>query len=283
MEAFETGFGRGIHPPFEAVRASNKRCVFGVDYAHFRGHQNGDLFVTRWGWPILESLFPKNWFVGEPFTKTGRVLAGSTGAVFRVEIPHPARGQVAVVVKFSRVAQEMRLPLTGSAPGCEPAAFLSPFEEFGRLSKLKSVARLTLPTKAPLAIYSPPTRYLSSQLHRLPELCQQHSQRLEADQAGQAAPVRYDWERLYILLYRWMDGLQAEEAVERGWLTESAARKLCEEVGQQLEKWGWRVLDHRPRHLILRPCPQTGRLRQRRGRPLCGMVDYELLYPLRSV
>ena len=55
----------------------------------------------------MESLLPEHWFVGRRFSKVGRPLLGATGAVYRVPVPHPAREDFAVVVKFSRFCQSV--------------------------------------------------------------------------------------------------------------------------------------------------------------------------------
>jgi hypothetical protein len=44
-----------------------------------------------------------------------------------------------------------------------------------------------------------------------------------------------------------------------------------------LRNLGWVVLDHKPRHLIIRP--SSGRPLMRNGSPVLGLVDYELLFP----
>ncbi len=42
---------------------------------------------------------------------------------------------------------------------------------------------------------------------------------------------------------------------------------------------GWVVLDHKPRHLILRQQKKSKKLLMRRGVPVLGLIDYELLFP----
>jgi hypothetical protein len=46
-----------------------------------------------------------------------------------------------------------------------------------------------------------------------------------------------------------------------------------------LRQLGWVVLDHKPRHLILRQKKNTRSILMRRGATVLGLVDYELLYP----
>ena len=288
MERFNYTFHKLRKPPFEAVPEERKRRLFGVDYVHLKGRQLGDLFVTPQGWAVIESLLPEHWFVGQKFSKAGRALAGATGAVFRVPVPHPGRDDFAVVVKFSRFCQEVGITAVDPKLNfseeridrIKSSSFLSPFEEFGNLVRLREGVGLEVPTKAPLAIYVPPARYLDWQLGRRGFLKSIHSRRLLESQ-GDLPPgerMDYDWERQYILLYRWINGLDAEQAVEAGLISESLMRELAKESRLFLEKHGWEVMDHKPRHLVLRVA-RNGRLLERDGRPLWALVDYELLYP----
>ncbi|MCF7977028.1 MAG: hypothetical protein K9L82_03250 [Chromatiaceae bacterium] len=262
MEQFD--FRRHHHQPraFDTAPEPLRRHVLGVDYLHLRGKQSGDLYVTRHGWPVLESIVPSQWFVGDRLRKVGRQLAGATGAVYRVPVAHPARSCFALVVKFSRFAQEALISIPPSEPldwaerdRIAVSEFLSPFEEFANLERLRASAGLRIPTKAPLAIYSPATRYLDWQLGRIDHRRWWYDRVLAEDQAGQpeGSRVAYDWERMYVLIYRWMDGIDAETAAQQGYLTETELRDLCQEARQGLRDLGWDVLDHKARHVIVRP------------------------------
>jgi hypothetical protein len=288
LERFETRVHRAHHRAFDAAPPALRRRVFGVDYLQLRGKQSGDLFVTRHGWPVLESILPSQWFVGERLRKIGRALFGATGAVYRVPVPHPVRPQFALVVKFSRFAQEA---LVSIAPGeitdwaerdrIAASEFLSPFEEFANLERLRARARSRIPTKAPLAIYCPATRYLDWQLGRRTHRRWWYDRVLREDQEQMAEEnrVRYEWERMYILLYRWIDGMDAEAAYQQGYLTDTSLADLTGDARQALRGHGWDVLDHKPRHIIVRAATEPDRLLERAGRPVWALVDYELLMP----
>ncbi|WP_462321235.1 hypothetical protein [Halochromatium sp.] len=324
MEQFD--FRRHRHQPrsFDAAPPTLRRHVLGVDYLHLRGKQSGDLVVTRHGWPVLESIVPSQRFFGDRLRKVGRHLAGATGAVYRVPVAHPARSTFALVVKFSRFAQEALISIPPSEPmdwaerdRIAVSEFLSPFEEFANLERLRASAGMRIPTKAPLAIYSPATRYLDWQLGRIDHRRWWYDRVLAEDQAEQpgGSRVAYDWERMYVLIYRWIDGIDAETACQQGSLTDTELRTLCQEARQTLRDHGWDVLDHKARHVIVRPqrtsgadaglrsapaltpeaepesqlssmseseCehPSTpGRLVCRHGHRLWALVDYELLVP----
>lgn len=287
MERFDITLRKGRKPPFEAVPAANRRNLFGVDYVHLKGRQSGDFFLTRPGWRVVESLLPEHWFVGRKFSKVGRALAGATGAVYRVPVPHAARKDFALVVKFCRFAQNCGEVTVDPALNfseehidrIKSASFLSPFEEFGNLCRLRRAAGLRIPTKTPLGIYCPSARYLEWQLGREPHLKNRYSGALQADQQDLPPERRlgYDWERHYILLYRWIDGVDAEQALDAGLVNHSEMIDLGHRARDALARYGWEVLDHKPRHVIIR-VGRNGRLVMRDGDLLWGLVDYELLY-----
>jgi hypothetical protein len=237
---------------------------------------------------VLDSILPSQWFVGDRLSKIGRQLAGATGAVYRMPVPHPVCSRFALVVKFSRFAQEALVSIAPNAvldwderDRIAASEFLSPFAEFAHLERLRARAGARIPTKAPLAIYSPATRYLDWELGRRSHRRWWYDRVLAEDQAAQPEDERvvYEWERIYILLYRWIDGIDAEAAYQQRYLTEPELWELSEGARLDLRAVGWDVLDHKPRHLIVRPDTGSDRLVSRRGRTLWALVDYELLVP----
>jgi hypothetical protein len=292
VERFNYTFGKTYQPSFDAVPADLRYTLFGVDYVRLVGKQGGEMYVTRRGWDCIDSIMPGAWFVDDRFRKVGRALAGATGAVYRVPVAHPARNNFALVVKFSRAAQDIGATLLDSGGHLDhreqelidQAQFLSPFEEFGNLSQLRAMAKSTIPTKHPLAIYSPPTRYLDWQLGRKSYMLWRMNRVLE--QAQQHVPehrrIKYDWERLYILLYRWIDGIDAEAAARQGLITWEQSTELGHESRHRMRELGWMVCDHKPRHVIIRQ-PQGGPgFLTRGGRIKWAIIDYELLVPIEA-
>ena len=217
-------------------------------------------------------------------------MAGATGAVYRVPVFHRARDGFALVVKFSRAAQDISVTLVEQGAHLndyerariDEAEFLSPFEEFGNVSQLRAAARSAIPTKQPLAIYSPPTRYLEWQLGRKSHLCARMDRALAASQ--QDVPedhrIRYDWERLYILLYRWIDGIDAEAAAQARSITMEQMVDLGQEARLAMRRFGWMVCDHKPRHVILRNTRHDKSLLRRGHQVKWALIDYELLVRL---
>lgn len=286
MEGFDLKLGRSLKPAFDEAPARFRRRISGVDYLYLRGLQGGDLFVTREGWTNVSCLVPDRWFTGDQFRKPGQALAGATGAVYRVPVVHPAREGFALVVKFSRCGQDVGLTVADNLIGdtafrnrMDSAEFLPPFEEFANISRLRAQCRGHFATQAPLAIYSPPTRYHAWQLARKNHLKWAYERQLGASQDEGETKVEYDWERLYILLYRWMDGIDAEQAHRSGNLSLTQMSQLARDTADTLRQLGWLVLDHKPRHIIVRQHPKSRQLLARHGKPALGLVDYELLYP----
>lgn len=289
MERFDYTFRRGLKPAFNDVPAVHKLKLFDVDYVHLKGRQGGQFFVTEHGWAAMESLLPQHWFTGRRFCKVGRALAGATGAVYRVPVPHKTREDFALVVKFSRFCQNVGV--TAVDPNMnlsqvqltriESSHFLSPFEEFGNLYKLRRAAGSQILTKAPLAIYSPPSRYLDWQLGREPHLKSVHSARLLNSQKHlpQEQRMDFDWERQYIVLYRWINGIDAEQAVDQGLIPKSKMSSLARIARDAMASHGWEVMDHKPRHVIVRQ-GKDDQLVNRKDELLWGLIDYELLYPI---
>lgn len=286
MEGFDLSLNRGLKPAFDDAPARFRRRIAGVDYLHLKGRQNGDLYITRHGWPCVDCLLPERWFTGEQFRKPGQALAGATGAVYRVPVAHRAHSRFALVVKFSRFGQDVGITVADELIGdaafmarVDNAEFLPPFEEFGNLMRLRQQCRGLFLTKAPLAIYTPPTRHLAWRLGRKPHLEATYRRRLLASQDGSETFVEYDPERLYILLYRWMDGIDAEQAQAAGLISMDRMIDWTRASASTLRQLGWVVLDHKPRHLIVRQHRKTRQILTRHSQPVLGLIDYELLYP----
>jgi hypothetical protein len=291
-EFYDLTFQRGRRPAFDAAPARHRRRIHDVDYLAVRGMQGGDLFVTREGWTVAESLLPAVWYDDQRFRTLGRALPGATGSVYRVPAPHPVLRDMGLVVKFCRFGQDVGLTVLGDATGfpwpatlLADAQFLGPFEEFAAIARLRAQVVAgrgpVVRTKRPLAIYSPATRHALWELGRTDHLYAHQAAVLAADQRGrpEQPPVAYDPERLYVLIYQWVDGVDAEEAARHGAISPAAMVDLSHAVARDVAAHGFAVLDHKPRHIIVRP-GRDGRLLTHRGRTVYAVIDYELLVPL---
>ena len=274
-------------PPFQSLPPEQRARVFGVDYAIVPQSDGADFWVSRPAWHWLDYLQPERWWDRDNLAVRGERLAGSTGTVYRARSAPPGRMPRDLVVKFSRVAQDVplfipddfldSLPRTAVAD----ARFLAPFAEFGLLHELRgnilNHGPHRLRTKMPLAIYSPPGKYPLWQTGRHADIFRSHQQVMARDQFENGlAEVQLDIERDYLALFAWVDGIDAEEACHRGMIGQDLLVLLTRSSNHALSRLGYRILDNKPRHLIVRP-QSDGTLLQRNGKVIYTMIDFELL------
>lgn len=276
-----------LDTPFDALGNGHRLRGFGVDYAHVTAPEGGDLYLTRHGWPLVRQLMPANWFVDSYYASAGQRLPDSTGTVYRVTT-REVEGQrpIDVVVKFSRVGQEVPLEIATSFPDhissedIAAARFNSPMEEFGLLMELRSRSEpVRVLTQKPLAIYVPPEQFELWKLGRSRSRFDTHRRQLERDQADAASAMELDIRRDYVLLFQWVGGMNADEAMRRGYLTRQTFAMLLPRAIDELRSVGFRVLDNKPTHLILRPRHHRPGMVRRRGMLSYAVVDFELLQP----
>lgn len=263
--------------------------IFGVSYTMLRDASGDEMFLTEYGLPLRASLDPVRWMNDGHLTDKAKRLPGGTGSVFLVPVTWRGR-TVQLVVKYARTAQHMPLAvLTTMSEGAAAeliahARFNSPFEEFGRLMALRrwrsAVGDGGVLTKRPLAIFCPSTRYEAWRLGRSATEWSQHEVALMQEQhAEEGQAVHLHSLRDYLLIYGWVRGADAQEFCERGLLDENELIRLTRSVDDNLAARGYRVIDHKPRHLVLRQ-RRDGSLLRRRGRLVYALIDFELLEPM---
>ncbi len=250
--------------------------ILGVNYAHFKTDDDGDLYITEYGLPFLDHLRPENWYESEWFQTRRERLQGSS-AVYRVPT-RPIAGQripsLDLVVKWSRVGEDVPLD-TFALSRVMNAEFNSPFEEFSLVMELRegthSQSRLRIHTQKPLAIYVPPERMQLWQTGRSRDRIMR--------KLARHVSVEIDILRSYILLYGWIKGHNAIEAYNHTLHGAPGQQKelelLTNKVQEDLREKGYIVADHKPTHLILRMHGHD--VRKRRGQTVYALVDYELL------
>lgn len=274
-------------PPFQILDRARRARVFGVDYAICPQPDGGELYISRAAWHWLEYLLPDRWWDRDELCVRGERLTGSTGTVYRARSEPPGLVPRDLVVKFSRVAQDVPLFIPDEFLDSLPkeavatARFLSPFAEFGLLTEMRGSLMNHGPhrlrTKVPLAIYSPPEKYPLWQTGRHPDLFRAHMRAMAADQFENGlAPVTLDLGRDYLEIFEWIDGIDAEEAFRQGYLDREDLKNLTRSTNFALARLGYRVLDNKPRHVIVRP-GADGTLARRHGRTLYALIDFELL------
>ena len=261
--------------------------AYGVDYHWFRLRNTGDLYVTHFGLSYLENLSPQRWYDNERFKKLGIRQSEGIGTVYRIVLTDDKQKKTDLVVKFSRFAQKTmlytasRLPEGLSYSSASTAHINNPFEEFGLLHRLRRHARLrgptTLLTKRPLAIFSPIKQWSPDMLDRSRWRFDRSLESIRRDQqnAGRDAEIDLDISREYILLFQWVKGDNAWDMYQRGQLTEEQMNHLTARVKNDLALASFRVLDHKPQHIILRS-RKDGFVSQG-GEPAYALVDFEML------
>jgi hypothetical protein len=263
--------------------------VFGTDYLRVIDSAGGQMYYTPFGWPLCHWLQPDRWYTDRRYAREGQRLAGGTGAVYRFGSTDAAGRTVDLVIKFSRFAQDVPLHIASTFPSDVPrqvadeAEFNTPFEEFGILNDLRrgrfGPRDLRILTKRPLAIYCPPGDHALRQLGRSRGRFNRRIKSLRHDQEAFAPDqrVQLDVHRLYVVIYGWVKGIDAQQAYDAGLMDEAAMNRLTRRSLGELATKGFGVLDHKPRHLIVRQRRDGSLLRDRRGRLAYALIDFELL------
>lgn len=258
---------------------------FGVSYVRNPDEEGGFLYVTRWGWHHLSHLRPENWYQDRTFVKAGRRLRGSTGTVYFFPSHPVGAAPLDLLLKVSRVAEEIPGKLAGEFPELSArhgASFNSPFEEFGMVEDLRDSRfgppDLHIRTKRPLAIYCAPRDLPGWQLGRSKSDFRNHLRMMEADQADapEGMQIHLLEYRQYFAIYAWVPGLDAQAAMEQGLMSADELEALSERVNRELAAKGFRILDNKPKHFILRQGPD-GQLIRHHGQLIYVQIDFELL------
>lgn len=289
-EGSEADLRHLVDLPFDELPPQNLIRSFGVDYAHLPLSQaGGDLYITRHGWPFVQQLLPVNWYANEWYARHGERLPASTGTVYKVATRPVQDRSIDVVVKFSRVGQEVPLEVATTFPegvshdDIANARFNGPFEEFGLVHDMRrgeyGPPGGFAPAQRPLAIYAPSRQFELWQLGRSEGRFVSHQRHLQkgGEAGGEPNAIELDIKRDYVLVYSWIKGYSAAQYHEKGLLDVDALESLTGRVNAELAARGFRVLDSKPQHFILRCSGRTGDLIKRQGKLVYGVVDFELL------
>jgi hypothetical protein len=220
-------------------------------------------------------LLPENWYAREWFEAKRERLEG-TSTVYKVPT-RPVNGKALnLVVKWSRVGEMVPFD-TLTVNKFIQAEFNSPFEEFSLLMELRrgeaGPAAIRIRTQLPLAIYVPSERLQLWQTGRSEDKIRAKITRHPG--------VEIDILRQYVVLFGWIKGLDGVDTAEKFGLEGRAQAEFLARVTSLVthELWqkGFRVVDMKPAHIILRPQPDKKLLRDHNDQFAYALVDYELL------
>jgi hypothetical protein len=249
--------------------------LLGVDYYGLKSSDGGDLYLTRFGLPFWRHLLPENWHAREWFEAKRERLEG-TSTVYKVPTRAVNGRSLQLVVKWSRVGEVVPLD-TLTVNKFIHAEFNSPFEEFSLLTELRKgdagPPGIRVHTQRPLAIYMPGQRMQLWQTGRSED-------KIHAKVARHPG-VEIDILRQYVVLYEWIKGRDAVETADyfhlEGRTRAEFLARTTSLVTHELWQKGYRVIDMKPQHIILRPGPNRSLLRDRNGQFAYALIDYELL------
>lgn len=249
--------------------------LLGLTYVHCKTEDGGDLYLTKYGVPFWEHLLPENWYAREWFEANSERLVG-TSVVYKLPTRVIDHKSLELVVKWSRVGEEVPLD-TMSIKTFINAEFNSPFEEFALLTELRAGRSgppgIRIRTQKPLAIFVPSERLKLWQTGR--------SESKIAAKLARHPGVELDILRQYVLLYGWVKGKDLVQ-VANEWGLEPEARaqffdRATSLVNHELELKGYRVVDNKPAHVIVRTNGNGSLVRDRNLQMVYALVDYELL------
>ena len=252
-----------------------RKTLLGVPYDHYRMADGADLYVTPFGRPFLRHLWPENWLEPEWFSKSREALQG-TSTVYKIKTKPVAGASKDIVVKWCRMGEDVPMDTFTRSKFIE-TDFNSPYEEFSLLMEMRTRASPgTIRTHKPLAIFVPAKRL---------ELWQTGRSQSKIDyKKAKYRDVELDIYRQYILIYEWIKGVASTEAAAAqasqaaGYAdANSFALAMMERSIGDMQQAGFRVLDVKPQHVIVRPKPNGGLLQDRSGRTAYALVDFELL------
>ena len=270
----------------ESLLTEKKYKAFGIEYKHLKSPNGGDLYLTDFGVSVLRCLLPENWYDHDYFFHHGTRLLG-TSAVYKVTTKPVFGRTLDLVVKFCRIGEDVNPLLTPRSKFISDDDFASarwngPFEEFGKLLELRNGVfgpHKRFLTQRPLGIFVPAQVCEDWQLGRSPDSFRISKSVMAKDNTltEEHDPVELDIRRQYIMIYSWIKGLGLDDLLKQGLLSQETCESLTEKAYfEDLIPNGFKVLDTKPAHIILRVNKQGQLLRKNERYPY-AIIDYELL------
>lgn len=223
--------------------------LLGVVYAHTKMSDEGDLYLTEYGFLYSDLLDIENWFEREWF-ETHRVKLSGTSAVFRVPTKEVSGQRLKLVVKNNRVGEDVPVD-THTLYEFINAEFNSPWEEFSLAMDLREsnfgLKDTKINTQQPLAIYVPSEKL---------QLWQTGRSRSRINKIVLRHPsINLDILRQYKMVYKWIEGLNIVEAFKEIGITgqelENQLEPITAKVSHDLDLKGFIMADIKPSHIII--------------------------------
>ena len=244
--------------------------ILDVDYIHLSPGGNDDLYVTKYGLPFIENLKPEYYLGNDDWFRDNSVRLSGTSCLYRVRTMDVGGVHKDLVLKWNRMGQEI--------PGHEysgemvNASFNSPFEEFSMVMELRNMIDASpgqIVIQKPLAIYVPQEKVELTRTGRkeylMSPIIEKHKE------------VDLDMNRSYAVIYEWVEGIDATQALREDILDEKLMEYLTLWSEERIKDRGFTVRDRKPHHVIVRPLREGGLARDKDGNIFCAMVDFELL------
>jgi hypothetical protein len=246
-----------------------KARVLGVDYYHLTLSGGDDLYITEYGLPFIENLLPENFWTDTNWFKNHSERLRGTSTLYKVTTKEINGKSKDIVIKWNRMGQDIPGSFDMKELNIE---FNSPFEEFALVTELRntryeSASRVF--THKPLAIYVPAEHIELDRLGR-------KTYKMQAIISGHT-DIKLHMFRNYAVIYEWIKGIDATEALEEGNLKEEDIAQLTLRSDEEVRQKGFIIGDPKPHHVILRPSKNGKLARERNGLFLYALVDFELL------
>lgn len=254
------------------INNSPRERILDVQYTHLTLNNGDDLYLTEYGLKHWQNFLPENFILDKEWFNTNSKKLLGTSCVFKVKTK-PASGESSnIVIKWNRMGEDIPGGASPESDLLADARFLSPFEEFKLLEELyESVHyhKKGIELQEPLAIYIPSDKKDHLQQLRRKYLIDHINRILEKD-------VKIDINRSYVMIYRWIEGINAMEANKQGFLSETEMKEIAYRADTEIQKCGYIIRDNKALHVIVYPIGNN-LLRDGNNNVLYGYVDYELL------
>lgn len=251
--------------------------IFGVHYLHASLPDESDIYLTRFGAHLLDYFVPPEFLTDKQSFKEHAVKLEGTSATYKIVADARGKPDKAFVVKWNRMGRT--IPADDESDEFTGAEFNSPFEEFSLVTELRDANKVrdkVVITQRPLAIYVPAKR---NELWRTGR----EEYVMKAKQSKHENEIALDMFRDYIVVYEWIEGIDAVVAVRNGVLEEHQMVSLTLDADDRLRNLGYRVRDRKPHHVIVRPRNNGALAHTPQHGVLYALIDYELLERLPNV